>query len=121
MWTMEGQLKELQAQLEASGADRAARLNVIHGLQRQLEVAEADGVAQVKSAQMLRNQLEASEADRAARLEELEQRQTELAEVRSALGQATERVAGIESSLSWRWTRFLRWASRPLMKKSRDG
>ena len=65
-------IEDLGSQLEASEADRDARLEVIEDLGSQLEASEADRDARLEVIEDLGSQLEASEADRDARLEVIE-------------------------------------------------
>ncbi len=77
-------LDSLRQQLEASEADRAARLEVIHGQQNALD--------------SLRQQLEASEADRAARLEVIHGQQEALDSLRQQLETSeADRAARLEA------------------------
>jgi hypothetical protein len=80
--------------LQASEADRAARLEVIHTMQRQLEASEADRAIRLDVIQTLQNQLKASEADRAARLDVIHTVQNQLD---ASDGDRAARLAVIQS------------------------
>jgi hypothetical protein len=151
-------LPRLQDALDACEADRAARLNVIHGLGERLERTEAERLAQLRTVEALRGQLAAIEADRttsievirnlerrlearemdlaarvatidglrrqldeseATRVEAVRALQNDIERGRAALGLVAARVEAMERSLSWRWTRLLRWMAAPLMNKVR--
>jgi hypothetical protein len=68
----------LREALEASEADRVARLAAIHTLQRELETVNVDRAARLEAIQALQRRLDESEADRAARLEVIHDLQLQL-------------------------------------------
>jgi glycosyltransferase involved in cell wall biosynthesis len=118
----------LEKVLAASEEDRAARLGTIHTLQNQLEASEADRAARLDAIHALQDQLKASEGDRAARLDvihrlqdQLEGTLEELNRIRVQLGESRSRIAAIELSRSWRWTRPIRWVSGLLEIRNRGG
>jgi glycosyltransferase involved in cell wall biosynthesis len=70
---------------QASEADRAARLDVIHQLSEELEASEADRVARLDVIHQLSEKLEASEADRVARLEVIQRQGVEIGQLQHQL------------------------------------
>jgi hypothetical protein len=110
--------QRLQAQLDASESDRVARLDVIARLEMALEESNADRAARLDLAQRLQAQLDASESDRVARLDviqelhaKVEAAAADVESLRTKLEQARLRIAEMERSQSWRWTRPIRWVS----------
>jgi hypothetical protein len=111
-------IHSLQAQWHETEADRAASRELISGLQAQLDASEADRAARLALIHSLQAQLHESEADRAASTElnsslraQLEQSNLNLAGLRLRLAHIRSRLDALERSLSWRWTRPLRWVA----------
>ncbi len=73
------QVSALSRRLEASDADRDARLDEIETLSRRLEASDTDREARLGEIETLSRRLEASDADRDARLREIRALATQLA------------------------------------------
>jgi hypothetical protein len=89
----------LQAELEASEADRAARLDVIHVLQKELKASEADRAARLDVIHVLQRELKASEVDRAVRLDVIHGLQGELATSEAESTSRLEMVHRLQTEL----------------------
>jgi glycosyltransferase involved in cell wall biosynthesis len=87
---------ELQAQLAASEADRAARLEAIRHLQARLD----ESAAQQELIGRLSADLAASEADRAARLEAIQHLQAQLAESEADCAAQVELTQRLQAQLA---------------------
>jgi hypothetical protein len=95
------ELHAMKQQLDASEADRVARLAVIHRLQRELDASEADRAARLEVIHTLQRRLD----DCRARCHANE---AALIALQKTASQTQARADAMEQTRLWRWTRSLR-------------